>query len=357
MKKMIKLFLYSVLAILVASCATETATSPTPVSVINKVYFPALFIVNGGSSDLYVLNLNTNNIEGKINLLGAKYPHHISLNKDKSLIAITCVNKDLTGGHASHDEPDTNGYTIFVLNTADGSVSRTISATTMPHAARFSQLADEYWIGEPEEMESNIKILNTNSSSSMSAWPTKAMVSCGGDIMDMEFNTTGKYVYTVNAGTSNVSVISTQLKDLVATLPITGGPAAISAGFDNKMYVSCEDGKSITIIDVATNTIEGSITLGFKPSYTAFNSTTGHLWVNEPDAGNTHVYEKVSGVWQKKTQFVTGRGAHQIIFSKANIAFVSNELDASVSVIDAVKLTKIKNVTVGSKPNGLIIKE
>lgn len=356
MKSTIKILLFSLIALIVASCATETATSPTPVSVINKIDFPALFIVNGESSDLYVLNLNTNNLAGKINLTGAKYPHHISMNRDKSLIAITCVNKDLSMGHA-HSEPDTNGYTIFVLNTADGSVSRTISALTMPHAARFSQLADEYWIGEPDEMESNINILNTNSSSSMSAWPSKAMVACGGDIKDMEFSTTGKYVYTVNAGTSNVSVVSTQLKEIVATLQLAGGPSAISAGFDNKMYVSCEDGKSITIIDVATNTIEGNIVLGFKPSYTAFNATTGHLWVNDPVAGNTFVYEKVSGQWQKKTQFATGRGAHQIIFSKANIAYISNELDASISLIDAIKLEKIKNVTVGSKPNGLIIKE
>jgi|GEM_PF-3044751 len=356
MTNIVRIYLFSAIAMMFASCATDTITGPTPVSVINNIDFPALFIVNGESSDLYVLNLNTNNIVGKVNLTGAKYPHHISMNKDKSLIAITCVNKDLSMGH-THGEPDSNGYTIFVLKTADGSVSRTISAEMMPHAARFSQLADEYWIGEPADVESNIKILNSASTVSMSSWPVKNFVACGGDIRDMEFNTTGKYLYTVNAGTSNVSVISTQKKEVETTFPLTGNPSAISAGFDNKMYVSCETGKLITIIDVATNTLEGNIDLGFKPSYSAFNATTGNLWVNDPDAGNTYVYEKITGVWKKKTQFVTGKGAHQIVFSKANIAFISNELDASVSLIDAVKLEKIKNVTVGSKPNGLIIKE
>lgn len=52
------------------------------------------------------------------------------------------------------------------------------------------------------------------------------------------------------------------------------------------------------------------------------------------------------------------KDAHAIAFTKdVTIAYVSNQGAARVSVINVATLTKLKDITVGQKPNGIVLKQ
>lgn len=53
--------------------------------------------------------------------------------------------------------------------------------------------------------------------------------------------------------------------------------------------------------------------------------------------------------------FNTGVGAYAVAFTNdGDVAYVTNQLAANVSVINITDHTKIKDVAVGKKPNGIV---
>jgi YVTN family beta-propeller protein len=56
--------------------------------------------------------------------------------------------------------------------------------------------------------------------------------------------------------------------------------------------------------------------------------------------------------------FSAGAGAHAVGFTNdGNTAYVTNQMAASVSVINVSDHSKIKDITVGKKPNGIVLKQ
>ena len=96
--------------------------------------------------------------------------------------------------------------------------------------------------------------------------------------------------------------------------------------------------------------------LGFMPGYAAFNGEMKELWVTDPMAGRVHWWKQDSnGKFVKGGALLTADGAHAIAF-KGMTAYITNQEAASVSVIDVMKHEKIKDIKVGEKPNGIVIK-
>jgi YVTN family beta-propeller protein len=80
------------------------------------------------------------------------------------------------------------------------------------------------------------------------------------------------------------------------------------------------------------------------------------MWVTDPTAGKVHWWTKgADGKMTRTGSFTTGAGSHAIAFNAMN-AYVTNQEAASVSVIDIMQHTVTKTLTVGLKPNGIVIK-
>ncbi|HUC79618.1 MAG TPA: YncE family protein, partial [Flavisolibacter sp.] len=128
---------------------------------------------------------------------------------------------------------------------------------------------------------------------------------------------------------------------------------------DGKMYVDNEDGQTVSVIDVATNAVVQTINLGFMPGSVAHNSLKKELWVTDPENGKVHywTWNTTQNAWVHGGLFDAGAGAHATAFTNdGNTAYVTNQLAQSVSVINVTAHAKIKDVVVGKKPNGILIK-
>lgn len=123
------------------------------------------------------------------------------------------------------------------------------------------------------------------------------------------------------------------------------------------MYVNNEDGMSISVIGATSMTVVDTINLGFMPSMAVYNGSKYELWVTDPSNGKVHYWTKMAGSYTRAGVFETAAGAHAIAFSQdEQPAYVTNQAAGTVSVVNVANHTETKEITVGAKPNGLIIK-
>lgn len=321
-----------------------------------NVNYPAAYVVNGESSTMSIINLNTNEVTDLVQLtdksethgsgLFLAYPHHIYLNPTQNQIAIADPGVNLTGGHgAAH----TSTAKVLILDAIKGQNIKLIELPMMNHNAIYTPDGKEIWTSQ---MDDDGEVLVYDATT----YSLKNTIKVGKEPAEVTFSADGSMAFVANGKDNTISVIHPVSKMVTATIAVEKNPVGAWMGGDNRMYVDNEDGQSVSVIDVKTLKVVETVELGFIPAYAAFHAETKELWVTDPKAGKIHWWKQNSnGKFEHENAFVTAAGAHAIAF-KGTTAYVTNQEAASVSVIDLVQHKKIKDIKVGSKPNGIVLK-
>lgn len=326
-----------------------------------NINYPAAYVVNGESSTLSVINLTTNGVTNTIQLTDGTvtqmagmnmgkslaYPHHIYLNPSKTQIAIAAPGMDLSAGHAVN----TMGMVgkVAVLDAVKGVNVKVFDAMGMNHNAIYSPNGKEIWTSQ---MDDNGKVLVYDALT----FTLKNTISVGKEPAEITFSSDGSVAFVANGGSNTVSAINPGTKAIIATIPVGVNPVGAWVGTDGCMYVDNEDGQSVSIIDVKSLKVVETIALGFMPGFVAYNADMKEMWVTDPNAGKVHWWTKdVTGKMVRSGAITTAAGTHAIAF-KDMTAYITNQEAASVSVVDIMQHKLIKNISVGKKPNGIVIK-
>ncbi|HYF03435.1 MAG TPA: YncE family protein [Patescibacteria group bacterium] len=347
MNNLLKTTLAGALVISILACEnTHEAHDSTPsTAAIPAITHDALFVVNGGSNSLSVINTETDNIAGTIALKNAKFPHHISLSADKQWLALAVPGADLSGGHSHTGHTHVAGM-FMIIKAQTGEMKSFKTLPEMNHNAVFSPKGDGIWTTQMIE-DGTVKIFNANSLDEMST------ISVGSAPAEVTFSHNGKYAFVANSGSNSVSVIDPALKTVVKTISVGSGPVGAWAGSDNVMYVDNETGKSITAIDASTLEVTRTYQLGFTPAM-AMN-VGQELWVTDTQNGKVVIFKTDSD--EKIREIATGAGAHAIAFNANKTkAYITNQSANTVSVIDVEAKNVLKTISVGSKPNGAVFR-
>lgn len=97
----------------------------------------------------------------------------------------------------------------------------------------------------------------------------------------------GSKIYTVNTGTSTVSVIRASDNLVEATIAVGAAPAfAVMNAANTRVYVVNRGGNSVSVIDVASNTVTATIPVGAGPNYAVFDLQLLRVYVTNA-GGNT----------------------------------------------------------------------
>lgn len=358
-----KALLLSTLVILTFACKKEDHSkmpehTTTPTTTATPVNYSAAYVVNGESNTISIIDRSTNLVKDSIKLgetsmgghpmtTGITWPHHISINPAKTMISLGVPGMDLSAGHAI-GMTDMKGK-IVIIDAVNKNTLKIIDLPSSNHNAIFSPDGKEIWTSQMDTMG---KVLIYDAVT----FSLKHSVNVGMMPAEVSFSFDGKHSFVANGESDNVMVISVSTKAIVDTIPVGDNPVGAWMGSDNKMYVDNEDGKSITIINAADLSIEATIPLGFSPGMAALHTTSKQLWVTDPMNGKVHIYQNTGG-WMEMGAVITGAGAHAVVFdTDQKMAYVTNQMAASVSVINTTDRTKIKDIAVGKKPNGIVIR-
>jgi len=316
-----------------------------------NIDYPAAYVVNGQSNSLSVINLSDNTVSETICLNGATFPHHISINPAKTKLAIAITSTDLSGGHAGHAEA-TEGLKVQIVNAKTGMIEKEIPLAKMPHNAIFNNAGTELWIGQSNDIQSQVLVYKTTD------WTLQNSINVGKGVSEVTFSENGSVAFACNTTDGTVSIIDVNMKSVLATLTVGTDPIGAWPASNGNMYVDNETSQTISEISVSGLNVINTINLGFKPGYVAFHNASSELWVSDATNGRVVYYTFVSGSWSQQGTIITGQDAHAIAFNNdQSTAYVTNQGDGSVSVIDITTHVVIKKITVGSKPNGILLKE
>jgi YVTN family beta-propeller protein len=325
------------------SCKKKEADKIEPSTDIT---YNAAYVINGGSNSISVIDLATNEVKRTIDLMPSMWPHHIYLNAAKTKIAIGVPGMDLSAGHNVNSKGMMGEF--LVLDAKTGSNLKTQSLPMMNHNAIFSPDGSEVWTSQMDSM-GTVLVYDANSFS------LKNTITVGMMPAEVTFSADGSMAFVANGMSDDVTVINASTKSVMKTIAVGTEPVGAWAGSDNKMYVDNETGQSISVIDVMTMTVTETVSLGFMPGMAAYSGDMNELWVADPTNGKVHWYTRMSNMWMHGGEITTAAGAHAIAFNGMT-AYITNQFAASVSVIDVMGHSILKTITVGTKPNGIVLK-
>ena len=218
------------------------------------------------------------------------------------------------------------------------------------HNSIFSPNGKEIWT---TTMEHDGKTLVFDAQSMV----LKNTVDVGEEPAEVTFSANGKYAFTANGGSNSVSVIDIITKKVLKTIMVGVEPVGAWTGTDGNMYVDNEIGQTISIINVDKLEVVETVKLGFVPGYVAYNQALNEMWVSNAGQSFVHYFVRENNTWKKQGSIVTGLDAHAIAFSNdGKVAYVTNQKNLTVSVVDAINHKKINDIQVGQKPNGIVLK-
>jgi YVTN family beta-propeller protein len=325
------------------------------------VNFDAVYVVNGESSTISVIDVNSDAVRKTFALGKEKskdhadmdgaiaWPHHFALSGARDYLVIGAPGMDLSAGHAGGMEGMPGK--VAVLNATSGMIDKVVELPVPNHNAIYSPDGSEIWTSQ---MQDKGQVLVYDAA----ALTLKNTIAVGRQPAEITFSADGKTAFVANGMDDNVMAIDPVTKAIKATLPVGHDPVGAWPGADNKMYVDNEEGKSISVIDAATLRVEETIDLGFTPAYATYlPGDAPELWVTDPDNGKVHYFSRMNGAWMNHGSTTTGPGAHAVAFTRDyQKAYVTNQLAGTVSVLDVQAKKKLKDVLVGQKPNGVLIR-
>jgi hypothetical protein len=317
-----------------------------------NVNYPAAYVVNGEDATVSVIKLSTNEVTATIPLMGTgtdmiMWPHHISSHENH--LAIGVPGMDFSAGHTV---TGTMAGKLLIIDAMTGTILKNMSLPMMNHNTIYSPNGTEIWV---PQMDMNGKVLVYDAAT----YALKNTITVGMMPAELTFSSDGTKAYVANGDDDNVSVINVTTKAVIATVTVGNNPVGAWTGTNGQMFVDNEDGQSISVIKVADNTIAQTIALGFMPGIASHNGTKNELWVSDPMAGKVHywTWDATMMNWMHGGAFNTGAGAHAITFTTdGNTAYVTNQSEKTVSVVNVLNHTVTKTITVGKKPNGIVIR-
>ncbi|MER0441389.1 YncE family protein [Emticicia sp. W12TSBA100-4] len=314
--------------------------------------YPKGYVVNGASNNVSIIDLNELSVKNIIQMteLG-RFPHHINLSTDGKKLAVALPEFDFLLGHAAlHNATDKKGG-VAVLDAQNGNTLLKIAVPSVNFNAVFSPDGSEIWTassthtGEMFVYDANNGML-------------KSQVTLGADPSEVVFSKDGQYVFVALGESSFVYVLNAKTRLITKTIKVDAFPTNVWAGSDDKIYVENKVAHTINIIDAKTLTVVDYLDVAFTPGQIAYNQSLNELWICQAGENKVAYFERKNNLWSLKGSIVTGNDAHAITFTKdMKRAFVVNQKGNTVSVIDAVNHTKTKDISVGSQPNGIVLKE
>ena len=336
------------------SCSTNDAKPEI------NITSPAAYVINGESTTITVIDLASNVVKNTIVIdnssipqksgytsTSIQFPHHIYLSPDGKKLSIGVPGVDLSEGHSGSHE---NKGRILIVDAKNGNILANTELPKPNHNSIFSPDGKEIWT---TLMEHEGKTLVYD----VQTMTLKNTILVGEEPAEVTFSVDGKYAFTANGEGNSVSVINIDTKKVIKTIAVGTEPVGAWMGVDGNMYVDNEVSQTVSVIDVAKLAVVETINLGFTPGYVAYNQALNELWVSNARQSFVYYFTRENNKWKKQGSIQTGLDAHAIAFSKDwKIAYITNQGNLSLSVIDVVTHKKIRDIEVGQKPNGIVLK-
>lgn len=160
----------------------------------------------------------------------------------------------------------------------------------------------------------------------------------------------GKRAYVTDTANGRVSVLDIATRSVIGSIAVGGGPAGIAVADDGRAYVVNSADGTVTVFDTATNAVvRPYVYVGSGATGIAVNATGTRVVVANGNEDSVSVID--TGTYGV-TRVVVGDGPYGVAIS-GNRALITNEYDDTVSVLDLTTNTVAATIAVGDAPTGI----
>jgi YVTN family beta-propeller protein len=276
-------------------------------------------------------------------------------------------------------ERNDNTLSVLVSTSASAlALSKVIQVGDKPKGVGVSPYGTQVWAANRNS--DSLSIIDPATDTVIVTVPLGLQGSSGGGIGDVEddqksvalgFSPDDRYAYVVarNSGTLVVVDKAQALADpanaVVASVEVGDMPEALAVDPAGELvYVANWNGRNVSVVDVSTPTVPvvlDRVAVGKHPDGMALLSDGSKLYVTNRDSDTVSVLEvgpspfyltliKTIAVGKKPLGIAATRDGS---FVAGDYVYVANQIDDTVSVIDAVTDQVITTILVGMHPSGV----
>jgi YVTN family beta-propeller protein/autotransporter-associated beta strand protein len=170
------------------------------------------------------------------------------------------------------------------------------------------------------------------------------------------FSPDGRFAYVAAIGSGEVDVIDVVSRNVVATIPVGGLPAALALSADgSSLYVTSGFGNSAIVISTATNHVVGSpIAVGTNANGIAVSPDGTRIYVTNEGSASVSIIDAASKA--VIGTIAVGNSPYGITLSPdGSRIYVANQGGTSLSVIDAGSQSVVATVPVAGFPLSITV--
>jgi YVTN family beta-propeller protein len=250
---------------------------------------------------------------------------------------------------------------VTVIDTADNTVSATISVGSAPWGVAFTPdgrqaYVANYWSNENAPV-GNVSVIDTANNT------VSATIPVGRFPEDVAVTPDGRHAYIVNWASGNVSVIDTASNTVSTTISVGTGsfPRKVAVSPDGRhAYITHDSPYSastnktpakVSVIDIASNTVTTTIPLGINALGVAVSPDGRHAYITNADSSTVSVIDTTYNT--VTTTIPVGSGPKDVaVTPDGRHAYVANIGSSTVSVIDTANNTVTTTIPMGTNLRG-----
>jgi YVTN family beta-propeller protein/VCBS repeat-containing protein len=163
------------------------------------------------------------------------------------------------------------------------------------------------------------------------------------------FNASGTRGYVTNQGNGTVSVIDTATNTIVGTITVGAQPTTAALGPNGNIYVSNQGSGTVSVIDPTNNTVVATINVGGHPLGFAFDDTKGLGYVTGGSGNFVKIFDLATNTVVGSIP-VSGNPAQAALTPDGTRLYVTNQFAQSLSVIDTATNQVVATIPMGLYP-------
>lgn len=306
--------------------------------------FPAraIFVANGGSDTIQVIDPEDGRVVGEIALDPGFHPHHLSISPDGTKLAVAAPSADLSAGHGG-DHSNAKPSKVYLFDTESGAEKASIDVEATVHNVAF---LDDFETVAFAMMEHGM-ISARDAGKLDEQWTATT------GAMPLEVTAVNGRLLVANSGDGTLSIIDQSSHAGLDTADVGDTPVAVW-NTPSGLFVSLEGDKKVAILS-STNLkdVTGTWDVGGVPGVVASAKSGGDVWIAVEDRGVVEVRDPATGD-VTQTVDVGGKPHGLWIDAKAGLVYVTDEGGSRVIRVDATKYTVKDEIEVGDAPNGIV---
>ena len=230
--------------------------------------------------------------------------------------------------------------------TTENSIESSISVGTNPYNSKLNTTNHKLYISNYGS--GDVSVINT-----ITGFIT-ATISVGTNPSEIAIDESTNLVWVTNRGSNNVTYIDSTTDTIVGTISVGSLPFGIEK-VDGYIYVANQGSNNISVIDTSTNLISSTIS-AVTPRTFAYDFDKNNLWV-------TGIGPDFVGRIDLDTNTITetisvGTNPYDMIYDPNDqYVYVTNYSSNNVSVIDVNTSLVVGTISVGNNPDGISLDE